>query len=125
MNLTTFIRTECCNHKQGQCMPNSHTCQVSRGLRCGFLERCVLPIQKQDPPLGQGQSRYSKGLQHERQDLAMKYQTMVDNGELVPANTRLKGSGRGLGSLVRADRQIKVVLYGERPFSVTVTGKSS
>ena len=75
MNIATFVRAECCNHRKsdGCCWPNDDSCLVVDSKRCGYFEIAVLPIANQASPHGQEGNRYSDGLQHGRQQARAEY----------------------------------------------------
>ena len=120
MKLTSLIAKECSNYcpSNTTCHPTSRQCQPLRGhdglpgLRCGFLEKLLLPLKDQKSPQGQEGSRYRAGLQQERQQAAGEYCDMVDVGTLTAPYTVEDGVKRRDTVPPRLPDQISWVLYG-------------
>ena len=45
-----LVRGECCNYRDGGCLPADGACLVEEGGRCSYFESAVLPIADQPPP---------------------------------------------------------------------------
>ena len=71
MNLSTFVRTECCNLRKSDSAcwaddatyPKPNPCLVMAGERCPYFEKCVLPIADQPVP---DTGRFGSDLRQER-----------------------------------------------------------
>ena len=101
MNLRQLVKTECANfrssdeccwleedatltdRKRTPAKPFDRPCPVLLGTRCGYFEKCVLPIVQQHSPHAGERTRNRKTIREEREEAACEY---MDNNYKIPVD---------------------------------------